>query len=86
MNRFHDENLLPYNFYKEAGVLFLPCAKKVMAKVNFETKTALFPYVNCGNNIEKTKYLLGTKLLYMLDCGLKVCKSKYSLKKFGKPK
>jgi len=39
-NRFQDENLTLSNFYQEVWVICPSCAKKVMAKVNFETKTA----------------------------------------------
>jgi hypothetical protein len=40
MNRFQDENLLLSDFYKEVVVVCPTCAKKAIAKVNSETKTA----------------------------------------------
>lgn len=39
-NRFQDENVLLSDFYQEVVVVCPTCAKKAIAKVNFETKTA----------------------------------------------
>jgi len=39
-NRFQDENLILSNFYQEVLVVCPSCAKKAIATVNFETKTA----------------------------------------------
>lgn len=54
MNRFQDENLLLSNFYQEVWVVCPTCAKKAMAKVNPETKTARLFCLHCGCNKETT--------------------------------
>jgi len=54
MNRFQDENLLLSDFYQEVVVVCPTCAKKAMAKVNYETKTARLFCNNCGCNKETT--------------------------------
>lgn len=53
-NRFQDENLLPSDFYQEVCVVCSSCAKKAIAKVNFETKTARLLCLHCGCNKETT--------------------------------
>ena len=53
-NRFQDENLLLSNFFQEVWVVCPSCAKKAMAKANFETKTARFFCLHCGCNKETT--------------------------------
>ena len=53
-NRFQDENLLLSDFYQEVWVVCLSCAKKAIAKVNFETKTARLFCLHCGCNKETT--------------------------------
>lgn len=53
-NRFQDENLLLSDFYQEVLVVCPTCAKKAMAKVNFETKTARLFCLHCGCNKETT--------------------------------
>ena len=52
MNRSQDENLLLSNFYQEVAVVCPTCAKKAMAKVNFETKTVRLFCLECGCNKE----------------------------------
>jgi hypothetical protein len=54
MNRFQDENLLLSHFYQEAFVVCPTCAKKAMAKVNFESKIARLFCLHCGCNKETT--------------------------------
>jgi hypothetical protein len=49
-NRFQDENLILSSFYQEVLVVCSSCAKKAMATVNFETKTATLFCINCGYN------------------------------------
>ncbi len=56
MNRFQDENLLLSDFYQEVVVVCPTCAKKAMAKVNYETKTARLFCTNCGCNKEAHQY------------------------------
>jgi hypothetical protein len=56
--RFQDENLTRYDFYKEVWVVCTSCAKKAMATVNFETKTARLLCVHCGYNKETTTALI----------------------------
>lgn len=51
-NRFQDENLILSNFHKEVWVVCPSCAKKAMAKVNFETKKARLFCLHCGCNKE----------------------------------
>jgi Zn ribbon nucleic-acid-binding protein len=51
-SRFQDENLLLSNFYQEVWIVCPSCAKKAMATVNDETKTARLFCVNCGLNRE----------------------------------
>ncbi len=51
-NRFQDENLLLSHFYKEVCVVCPSCAKKALAKVNYETKKARLFCTNCGFNKE----------------------------------
>ncbi len=51
-NRFQDENLLLSNFYQEVVVVCPTCAKKAMATVNDETKTARLFCTSCGYNKE----------------------------------
>jgi len=53
-HRFQDEKLLLSDFYQEVWVLCTSCAKKAMAKVNFETKTARLFCLHCGCNKETT--------------------------------
>lgn len=53
-NRFQDDNLILSNFYKEVWVVCPSCAKKAMANVNFETKTARLFCTLCGCNKETT--------------------------------
>lgn len=53
-NRFQDENLIRSDFYQEVWVVCPDCAKKAMATVNFETKTARLFCVHCGCNKETT--------------------------------
>lgn len=53
-NRFQDENLTRSDFYKEVCVVCLSCAKKAIATVNFEVKTARLLCANCGYNKETT--------------------------------
>ncbi len=53
-NRFQDENLILSNFYQEVLVVCPSCAKKAIAKVNFETKTARLFCTSCGYNKETT--------------------------------
>lgn len=53
-HRFQDEKLLLSDFYQEVWVLCTSCAKKAMAKVNFETKTARLFCLHCGYNKETT--------------------------------
>lgn len=53
-NRFQDENLILSDFYKEVWVVCPSCAKKAMAKVNYETKTARLYCTSCGYNKEST--------------------------------
>ena len=57
-NRFQDENLTRNHFYKEVWVVCTSCAKKAMATVNFETKTARLLCVHCGYNKETTTALI----------------------------
>jgi hypothetical protein len=57
-NRFQDENLTRYDFYKEVWVVCITCGKKAIATVNFETKTARLLCVNCGYNKETTTALI----------------------------
>jgi hypothetical protein len=52
--RFQDENLLLSDFYQEVAVVCPTCAKKAIAKVNFETKTARLFCLHCGCNKETT--------------------------------
>ncbi len=52
LNRFQDENLLLSHFYQEAFVVCPSCAKKAMATVNDETKTARLFCISCGYNKE----------------------------------
>lgn len=52
--RFQDENLLLSDFYQEVDVVCPACAKKAMAKVNFETKSARLFCLHCGCNKETT--------------------------------
>jgi Zn ribbon nucleic-acid-binding protein len=59
-NRFQDENLILSNFYDEVLVVCPSCAKKAIAKVNFETKTARLFCVHCGYNKEVTTALSQT--------------------------
>jgi Zn ribbon nucleic-acid-binding protein len=59
-NRFQDENLILSNFYEEVLVVCPSCAKKAIAKVNFETKTARLFCVHCGYNKEVTTALSQT--------------------------
>ncbi len=54
MNRFQDENLLLSDFYQEVVVVCPTCAKKAIAKVNPETKTARLFCLHCGCNKETT--------------------------------
>lgn len=54
LQRFQDENFLPSDFYQEVVVFCPTCAKKAMAKVNFETKTARLLCLHCGCNKETT--------------------------------
>ena len=51
-NRFQDENLLLSDFYGEVLVVCPSCAKKAIAKANFETKKARLFCLNCGYNKE----------------------------------
>ncbi len=51
-NRFQDENLLLSNFYQEVWIVCPACAKKAIAKVNPETKTARLFCLHCGCNKE----------------------------------
>ena len=51
-NRFQDENLRLSNFHHEVWVVCPSCAKKAMAKVNLETKTARLFCLHCGYNKE----------------------------------
>ena len=51
-NRFQDENLLLSDFYDAVVVVCSSCAKKAIAKANFETKIARLFCVNCGYNKE----------------------------------
>jgi hypothetical protein len=53
-NRFQDENLLLSNFYQEVWIVCPTCAKKAMAKVNYETTTARLFCLHCGCNKETT--------------------------------
>ena len=56
-NRFQDENLILSNFYQEVLVVCPSCAKKAIAKVNFETKTARLFCTSCGYNKETSTKL-----------------------------
>jgi uncharacterized Zn finger protein (UPF0148 family) len=53
-NRFQDENLLLSHFYQEVWVVCPSCAKRAMAKVNFENKMARLFCPKCGYNKEAT--------------------------------
>ena len=53
-SRFQDQNLLLSDFYQEVVVVCPTCAKKAMAKVNPETKTARLFCLHCGCNKETT--------------------------------
>ena len=53
-SRFQDENLLLSYFNQEAFVVCSTCAKKAIAKVNFESKTARLFCLHCGCNKETT--------------------------------
>jgi len=50
--RFQDENLVLSSFYQEVWVVCPSCAKKAIAKVTYETKTARLFCTNCGYNKE----------------------------------
>ena len=52
LKRFQDENLLLSNFYQEVWIVCPSCAKKAIAKVNFETKMARLFCLHCGCNKE----------------------------------
>lgn len=58
LNRFQDENLVLSNFYQEVWVVCPSCAKKAIATVNFETKTARLFCVQCGYNKETNTFLI----------------------------
>jgi hypothetical protein len=51
-NRFQDENLIHSDFYEEVWVACPTCAKKAMAKVDFDAKIARLVCINCGYNKE----------------------------------
>lgn len=53
-NRFQDENLTKYDFYKEVWIVCPSCEKKAIAKVDFEIKLARLICINCGLNKETT--------------------------------
>lgn len=53
-NRFQDENLNLSYFYQEVSVICPSCAKKAIAKVNQETKTARLFCLHCDYNKETT--------------------------------
>ncbi|TDE28740.1 MULTISPECIES: hypothetical protein [Flavobacterium] len=57
-NRFQDENLTRYDFYKEVWVVCPSCAKKAIATVNFEAKKARLLCAHCGYNKETTTALI----------------------------
>lgn len=57
-SRFQDENLILSNFYQEVWVVCPSCAKKAIAKTNFEAKTARLFCVHCGYNKETTTALV----------------------------
>ena len=47
-NRFQDENLVLSDFYKEVWIECPVCAKKAIAKSDFEAKTARLFCLHCG--------------------------------------
>jgi len=53
-NRFQDQNLTKYDFYKEVWVVCPSCEKKAIAKVDFEIKLARLICINCGLSKETT--------------------------------
>jgi Zn ribbon nucleic-acid-binding protein len=57
-DRFQDEHLRLSDFYKAVLVACPACAKKAMATVNFETKTARLGCMHCGYNKETTTALV----------------------------
>ena len=48
MNRFQDENLTKYDFYKEVLIVCTNCAKKATATVDFETCEAKLFCTHCS--------------------------------------
>lgn len=57
-NRFRDENLRVSNFYDEVLVICPTCAKKAVAKANFEVKKVRLFCVHCGYNKEVSAELV----------------------------
>jgi hypothetical protein len=57
-SRFQDENMILSNFYNEVLVVCPGCAKKAIASVNYETKTARLFCLDCGYNKESTTVLI----------------------------
>ncbi|MCX6204906.1 MAG: hypothetical protein NTZ19_01470 [Bacteroidetes bacterium] len=57
-NRFQDENMILSNFYQEVLVVCPSCAKKAIANVNFDSKTARLFCLHCGFNKETTTTLV----------------------------
>jgi len=53
-NRFQDQNLTKYDFYKEVWIVCPSCEKKAIAKVDFKIKLARLICINCGLNKETT--------------------------------
>lgn len=64
-NRFQDENLILSDFYDEVLVVCPACAKKAMAKSNFETRKVRLFCVNCGYNKEVSTALNQTASIQM---------------------
>jgi Zn ribbon nucleic-acid-binding protein len=56
--RFLDENKILTDFYKEVLVVCPDCAKKAIASVNYEAKTARLYCLHCGYNKERTTALI----------------------------
>ena len=64
-NRFQDENLILSDFYDEVLVVCPACAKKAMAKANFDSKKVRLFCVNCGYNKEVSTALNQTAAIQM---------------------
>ena len=65
-NRFQDQNLRLTDFQKEVWVVCPQCAKKAIAKVDYETQKAKLLCTNCGFSREKTTALVRQQAHFIL--------------------